>query len=259
MEELSFVVFMASHWHCYLRFELIKKAIISLSQQSKLPDHLYISISADYSNVTSSNMINELVLICKETNINNTVYFHETRKYQFDHYHHIVQNCSHINSYILFLDDDDLYHKDRIYEIDQHIKLHNKLNLPNDVFMDLYKKFYITDLNNIDEPSTSYETTTISEEDSECECEKLDNMYVNQDFANTIIKFDKFIKYFDENSYKNPVTKFNYKVSRGILDVCFIDWLQKEKINQIKLHLYLYRKPREEISENYTYWDKHYN
>jgi hypothetical protein len=134
------VVLMASHIRSEKRFEYLQKAIDSLIFQTMKPHAFYLSISFDekFSNLKEKIRTREL----SEHFIFN-LFIQQNSLTQFQHYDYI-KNFIDDDCIVSFLDDDDLYHKDKILLVNEYFKK----NLVNDDVIIMHPSKIIDENNN---------------------------------------------------------------------------------------------------------------
>lgn len=226
-------VWIASHLHSQQRFEWAKEMLLSLSYQTDKDFTVRISwskenyIQGDLSNLAcdilgKQDPDNKVILYCYE---------HENiRLTQFEHIKYIykIKEIGRINStetgptFILFLDDDDMYHQSRVEKIKNIIKQY-----PDTQF---FRDQYI----NIRGGETIDTTIRESLEWNE-DC--------HSDFGNNICDYQLINKFFTEALNENYV-KENPNI-QGLLDCVLSAWLKGSYITKntmIKEVLYFYRK-----------------
>lgn len=126
------IVLIATHLACKERYEYIKRALGSLRENK--PDHVYVSCSYDQGPPDVNSWIEAL------GNNNLTVLLQPERLLQFEHYQILSKYCLD-NDIVNFLDDDDLYHPDKIKSVKSYFKDHPEI----EVIHHPYYKFGIAD------------------------------------------------------------------------------------------------------------------
>ncbi len=127
-------IWIASHFHIELRFKIFEETIISICNQTQLPNCIYISYSCDkdlkeYIDVEDlfSKYFNPLGLKYK-------IFFVEACQVQFDHLYNIYNKRDEIEDddvYVSFLDDDDMYETTRIEDTIEFINKITNIKLVN--------------------------------------------------------------------------------------------------------------------------------
>lgn len=107
------VVFIASHIKSEEQYNLLVKCIISLFVQTIHKD-IYVSLSFE-DNKNVNEKINK-IKNCLQKYSNNYYYIiiHEKQKSQMQHYWYLTKNFASKYELIMFCDDDDTYHSERI-------------------------------------------------------------------------------------------------------------------------------------------------
>jgi len=110
-----FEIWIASHFHSQQRFEWFKEAIKSIRQQTLAPDLVYISWSKE-SYVTGDP-------VSLKRNLNLISFPQPKRMTQFEHLRYIFDHSQGRtnNTFILFCDDDDMYHPLRVEKIRDYL------------------------------------------------------------------------------------------------------------------------------------------
>lgn len=98
------IVLIPCHVNHSAREETLREALISLNNNSKLPDHVYISISGEFKDKEA---------LVKNLKFHVTPTYHAERKLQFAHIEYLTKYVKPADI-VMFLDDDDLYHSDKI-------------------------------------------------------------------------------------------------------------------------------------------------
>ena len=280
---------MACHIHSQQRFEWLKEAIKSLKFQTQKPNAIYISISqetfikgdiTDIIPISASftDTVSEIDIIydTKENNINSEikyyvndifhVFIHSKRLHQFGHIEYIHQNVYSVvdpsilkNLYIMFLDDDDFYHLDRINYI------HNFINLNSNFYCFYDYSTAIGPKGNINNPfADEYTLPLLNSEDIAQMLEKgldsieygkikcIDTINAFKDFANYIVHFDVLSSFFNGNGINQHALEDNII---GLTDLVFMAWISTRfDILPINKNLY-YRRRALNLNTKIRCWD----
>lgn len=113
---LRVVVLIASHLNTHERHETIKYALESVRDGTRKPDHVYISCS--YQDQVPDILAWSGILAY----IDHTILIQNKRLLQFEHYN-ILSKRVQDDDIICFLDDDDLYHPNKIQKVHTHFSL----------------------------------------------------------------------------------------------------------------------------------------
>jgi hypothetical protein len=217
MEAVKLHVWVASHLHSQQRAEWMKEAIESLITQSFVVD-VHISLSKEKYVTDELPAAAHVHYVC-----------HEHRKHQFEHLRHLHETIArdHQKTYIMFLDDDDMYHADRTKWVAAYAQ-----NDPScQVFCDnAYLVPGKATLHNANEHAVARH---------------------HDDFANYVVRSDVIDKFFTNNLDTVPHANL-----LGVLDCVFTSWL-KSSYTIARIPEYLYYKRTEPYIRSKTQcWDK---
>jgi hypothetical protein len=109
-------ILIASHISYEGQIDLLDKCILSLIEQILKPKSIYISISFE-NDTYKTDFKSILHKYGRTTNPNINFKISKEKKYQMEHLHNISSNID-VNDYdmLMFCDDDDTYHKERVLE-----------------------------------------------------------------------------------------------------------------------------------------------
>jgi len=109
----NIIVLIASHISHEFRIKTLRQAIDSILNNTQLPNFIYISYSKSINN--------DLDLPCSSII---KLFYQPTRLYQFEHYCFLSEQINE-DDIIMFLDDDDIYHTDKIKQSVEALKKYN--------------------------------------------------------------------------------------------------------------------------------------
>jgi hypothetical protein len=206
---------MASHQNIPERAELTEYALKSIAKGTSKPDKVLISYSGHRINEDSWSAILQ--------DIPHVILYSDKPLLQFDHYERLGRYVSD-DDIVMFCDDDDLYHPDKVLKTREHMKREKC-----DIFIHGYAKFHITQAE-IDQGKMidSYEDIVYNKE--VLPCSGLVIEYTAQAVKGRIFK--SFFPISDELRERHG--KF--------IDLHFGLWLKKQgKIFELAKILYYYR------------------
>ncbi len=239
-------VWIASHFHSQQRFEWAKEMLLSLSNQTDKNFNIKMSWSKEkYINEN----LNDIATFLLRDKI--TLFYHETRKTQFEHIKHIFDNTlPDSNVIILFCDDDDMYHKTRIENIRNVVVQYSETKFFRDHCIsicgeDKFQKYSGEIEWKLKSSNFKFELKS--------QAGKIDSY---QDFANNICYFSLITKFFNEALDTKYVEK-NPNI-QGLLDCAFSGWLtQNYKTENTIINKVLYLKRVERCFPSRAMsWDK---
>jgi hypothetical protein len=137
---------MASHQFSDDRAKLMLLALESLKEQSLKPSRVIISFSCE-SNMNPVHLEQQWMEMLGD--IPSTIYFHDERLLQFEHFKFIRDKAYNLikDSTIGFLDDDDMYSVDRIRNVESFLNGQNGKPFPDyncDIVCTQWMKFFDT-------------------------------------------------------------------------------------------------------------------
>ncbi len=239
--QVNIEIWIASHVHSQQRFEWAKEMLLSLSLQTSQNFKVYLSWSKE------KYVIGELGdMAIKLLGNKVIVSFHELRKTQFEHIKSIFDSHNTQNSggnkllYVLFCDDDDMYHKFRVERIMDTIMAYPETKFFRDHSVIILGKDKVSDYN---EKEIEYQTDTDIMKNPK---------YAFSDFANNVCTFDLIDSFFkerydDENTYG----------IHGMTDCIFSHWLKFSTTKNTYINEVLYLKRTERLIPTKTMcWDK---
>jgi hypothetical protein len=253
-DEISIEIWIASHIFSLQRLEWTKEMLLSLKLQTDKNFTVYWSFSCE-------KFIDEhLKKLISSTKLDLGcpifLFPHIERKTQFEHIQHILDSTQSstnserkLNNFILFCDDDDMYHKTRVE------KIRNIISKYPDT---LYFKDHSQIIQGID--------TIHKWNDKEVldiyEVERYDfingkmKMDVVSDFGNIICKKSLIEKFFENDVLDKDYIEKNKQIA-GLIDCAFSSWLQQYSTEYSKINEILYLKRIEIFTNTRTRcWDK---
>lgn len=234
MQPIYFEVWMASHFHSYQRVEWFKETLKSIAQQSYTNLKVYFSYSKE------SYIYHDIDELVNSSLSNAEIFYHPTRKSQFEHleYIHKTRKNTEKNAedspktFILFCDDDDLYHPLRVECIYNMLCEHPELTMIRDYKYGVGGSFKVA---NIPYPIDTVKRGSF-------------------DFGNYGCSLSVMQEFFADELYE--IRKRAGSVHIGHIDLYFVGWLTKHESENSYLDKVLYFKRREDSIETKTIcWD----
>lgn len=114
-EPSRLVVLIASYLNVKERLETLQYALLSLADNIRRPDHVYVSISYkdDLPDIYKLSQILE--------DIPHSILLHDKRLLQFEHYRILSERVGYADI-VCFLDDDDLYHPHKLALVEKYFR-----------------------------------------------------------------------------------------------------------------------------------------
>lgn len=248
--DIDIEIWISSHIHSKQRYEWARETLKSLHNQTYPNFKIFISWSKESYIDTNLNDI-----ITSTDRIKSIIFYHQQRKTQFEHLRFIYENrstpiSSSNKTFVLFCDDDDLYHPSRVETIIKTINLCPDIKVIRDYKIDIDGFYKTTDLP-VDIVFFDFENN------NSLNILSLPHKY---DFGNYGCDLNLIIEFFD-NNMDHEIIKLSH-CNTGISDCFFTQWLENYETPQsiIKNIMYFKRSARSlETLSMCWHLDKNYN